>query len=351
MAFFGVTIETIDKILPIKDADKIVLCTLKGIDFQFVVAKDAGRKEGDRVLYFPLDSLLTTSIAEKLGLAGKVKVYETTEGEKKHRIRTVKLRGQISQGVMGDLSMLDGMPEGTDITAFLGVTKYEPEEVLSKGGNIRNHPDGIERYDIEGCQRNREVVDMLMDRTVVIAEKLEGANFYAGVTKEGTKIVGQRSGAVTVADGASHTWWDAAKSNHLLEAAEKIQMEMFPGKDVYIRGELCGPKIQGNYYKFNIFTVLAFDIKVDGEYIGALGFLSICQKYNIATVPIISKDKTLREWLGDRNVIDASDGKSMLIDKPREGIVIKPLVEEYCKQLGGRLIIKQRGPIYLSKEE
>lgn len=171
MSFWGVTIEEIDTVENIIGADRIQKATLKGIDFQFVIAKNI-RQPGDKVLYFPIDSILPENIISFLGLIGKL------AGPGKNRIKTIKLKNVISQGVMGDLSMIANKPAEVGITEYLGVTKYEPEEVLSKGGNIRNHPDGIERYDIEGCQRNREVVDMFMDRTVVISEKVEGCLEY-----------------------------------------------------------------------------------------------------------------------------------------------------------------------------
>jgi hypothetical protein len=67
-------------------------------------------------------------------------------------------------------------------------------------------------------------------------------------------------------------------------------------------------------------------------------------------VPTLTYDMTLREWLGGKTVQQASNGRAAMVDRLREGIVIKPLVEEQIHRFG-RLFIKQRSPEYLSKTE
>lgn len=59
----------------------------------------------------------------------------------------------------------------------------------------------------------------------------------------------------------------------------------------------------------------------------------------------------LKEWMKEKSIIEASNGKSQLYNTLREGIVIKPIIESYSKDLNGRLILKQRDPVYLSKNE
>ena len=55
----------------------------------------------------------------------------------------------------------------------------------------------------------------------------------------------------------------------------------------------------------------------------------------------------LREYLNGKTIRYASNGKSVLADTKREGIVIKPLIEEFHPILH-RLLIKQRSPEYLA---
>lgn len=359
MAFFNVTMETIASINPIEGADRIQVATLTGLAFSFVIGKDSF-KVGESVLYFPIDSILPLALAEKLGVAGKL------SGKDKNRISTCKLKGTISQGIVGKLSLInDFLVEkyGSDfvekcleikpseITEWLGVTKYEPPEVVCKGGKLVKHAEGVHTYDIEGADRYPKVVDKLMDQVVFITEKVEGSNWYGGVDAAGNPIVGQRSGAIILDDPntSDHTWWKVARDLEIITKASKIQSEYFNHKSVIFRGELAGGSIQSNLYKFPKFRIFVFDILIDGQYVDVEQFLKLTSDFGIETAPVLSKDKTLREWLGGKTVKEACHGNSVLGDNLREGIVIKPMTEQYDEILGGRLFIKQRDSIYLAK--
>jgi RNA ligase (TIGR02306 family) len=354
MAFFGVTVEEIETVNPIEGADRIQVATVKGLVFNFVIGKDSF-KPGDKVLYFPVDSLLPQALAEKLGVAGKL------AGKNKDRVKTVKLKGVMSQGIVGNLTLIGDMscesllgvprlPTTEEITAFLGVTKYEPPEVVCQGGKLVRHAEGVSTYDIEGADRYPVVVNELLNQQVYITEKVEGSNWYGGIDAAGNFVVGQRSGAIIPDEGnVTHTWWTVAAMQGLLDAAAAIKRDKYPGKSVIIRGEIAGGSIQGNIYKLPKMQIFAFDILVDGQYVDALAFLALTTEYKIQTAPMLSFSKPLHEWLGGKTVKEASHGKSLLGDTLREGIVIKPIVEQYSKVLGGRLFIKQRDPIYLDK--
>ena len=58
----------------------------------------------------------------------------------------------------------------------------------------------------------------------------------------------------------------------------------------------------------------------------------------------------MRDWLGELTLKEASDGRSKIADKAREGIVIKPMVE-YRDDAVGRVFLKQRSPKYLVKSD
>jgi RNA ligase (TIGR02306 family) len=346
MAFFGVTIEEIETVNPIEGADRIQVATIKGLVFNFVIAKDSF-KPGDKVLYFPVDSLIPQALAEKLGVAGKL------AGSNKDRIKTVKLKGVMSQGIVGPVGLIDGLDDRTpeSITQFLGITKYEPPEVVCHGGKLTRHAEGVSTYDIEGADRYPKVVDKLMDQIVFITEKVEGSNWYGGVDAAGNPVVGQRSGAIIPDDVNSpdHTWWKVARDYQLLYNAYRIREDNYKQKSVIFRGEIAGGSIQSNLYKFPKFRIFVFDILVDGQYVDVEKFLKLTSDFGIETAPVLSKDKTLREWLGGKTIKEACHGNSMLGDNLREGIVIKPMTEQYDGILGGRLLIKQRDPIYLAK--
>ena len=358
MSFFGVTIEEIETVKPIEGADRIQVATVKGLQFNFVIAKDSF-KPGDMVLYFPVDSLVPQALAEKLGVAGKL------AGKNKDRIKTMKLKGVMSQGIVGNLDIIGDMscesllgvnrfPSTEEITAYLGITKYEPPETICQGGMLVGHLNDVHMYDIEGADRYPMVVDELMDQRVFITEKIEGTNWYGGVGTNGECFVGQRSGSIIPDDGnaAGNTWWSTAIMQGILDVAIKLRRDEFQNKSVVFRGELAGGSIQSNIYKLPKIQIFVFDLLVDGKYLDAPDFLRLTNEHKVQTVPVLWTEGTLREWLakvGKAGVKDASNGRSVLGDTLREGIVIKPWKEQFSSTLGGRLFIKQRDAIYLDK--
>lgn len=97
-----------------------------------------------------------------------------------------------------------------------------------------------------------------------------------------------------------------------------------------------------------------FDIKIGGRYVAPDAFENWLPD-PMVRVPVLAKGVTLREWLNGRGIQEASNGMSLLNPNVRrEGIVIKPMTEEYVDFGDGhrqRLIIKQRSPLYLAKEK
>lgn len=346
MAFFGVNKEKIGKILPHPNADRLEIAQLDGVDFQFIIGKGTF-KAGDTVLYFPIDSVLPAPLIEKLGLTGKL------SGKEKNRIKTVRLRGELSQGIVGPLSLIpEGMELPEEITAYLGVGKYDPPAVVCKNANLLPLPCGLSVYDIEGCERYPWIVESLMDEKVVVSEKVEGSNFsVTHSVLDGKTYVNQRSYTIEQKDGAEHTWWTVAQKSGVIAAAQALAAET--NKNVTIYGEVVGPGIQGNYYGLKEHTVFVFDIKIGDDWVSFGDFDNVCRKHNLTTVPILASDLTLREWLRFMSKPDlkaASHGRSTLVDKLREGIVIKPIVERIVPNFG-RLIIKKRDPIYLGDSD
>ena len=191
MAFFGVTKELIASTFPIENAEAIEGATLEGSTFEFVIKKGQFKK-GDTVLYFPIDSLIPEWVLEKLGLVGRL------SGKDKNRVKTVRLRGQISQGIVAELDLLEGMPNAPldkeTITEFLGVEKYEPPAIPCQNANLIRLPIGLSAYDIEGADRYVEVAKILMPQPVEITEKIEGQNFSVTYSALDSKIyVNQRT--------------------------------------------------------------------------------------------------------------------------------------------------------------
>lgn len=373
MSTFNVTIRKLDKVWNHPNADRLDLAQVEGCAFQFVVGRNEYRA-GDEVLYFPVDSVLQPDIIEALGLTGKL------SGKEKNRIKTVRLRGEISQGVVCRRDIFFGpsssefqfrcgddwknwTPE--EITKALKVVKYDPPSVPCKSAKLVHMPDMIGVYDIEGADQFPDVVDALMGEKVYISEKLEGMNFwiscapcmvpYASLPSSYRPeiSVGQRHHEIQPIEGAEHDFWRVAKAQGLDRFVHVLAADIFTGMRVTARGEYLGPGSQGNIYKLPENKVYIFDIMINDEYLRPDEYLSWCRMHDVPTPPLLARDVLLKDWLIGRTIRQASTGESKIACMPnvlREGIVIKPMVEARHDKVG-RLFIKQRSPEYLAEND
>lgn len=92
-----------------------------------------------------------------------------------------------------------------------------------------------------------------------------------------------------------------------------------------------------------------FDIKINDRFVNSVKFKELSQGFD--TVPELAYDIILEDWLDGKTIQEASNGESALCKTRREGIVIKPMEEQYSPELHGRMLLKQRSPTYLAKEK
>ena len=362
MSDFSVDIRKMLSISKHPNADKLEIGKVKGLEFQFVVQKGS-YQVGDLVVYFPVDSVMTSKL---------MNLFELTflSGRDKNRVKTIKLRNIISQGLVLPLEkfqendLLCDAELGSDVTEALGIIKYEPIPVMSVGGNLLPLPHGLTQYDIEGYERYPEATAALMDQLCMISEKMEGTNVSVSVDTAGNLFVNQRNFTIEeIESKRKNVYWETARNSLAIDCAMEC-LRNTDGQEVTLYGELIGPGIQKNLYKCNHHGILIYDIKVDGTFLGFDDFAMMimeCKKLMefdgeplsfLAPVPfLLTKPVTLREWLDGRTIEEASNGISFFGDGDmlREGIVIRPMVEEYSEELQGRLILKKRSPEYLAK--
>ena len=402
---FEVTVRTIDKIWPHPSADRIELLSLKGLGYQLCGQKGLYHV-GQKVVYFPVDSQLPPAIIDKLELYGKDEAGNVIRdemgratktmlvGDNQSRIHTVSLRGEISQGFISPLEELlsemsfevqetrditnpapsgefqevdpSSIPDGTDVTVLLGVTKYDAPESILKGAKLLAFPDGVTPFDVESAGNYPDVVELLMDTLVWITEKLEGTNHGLIRLPEGRHAVCARNNEVEELpldeldeNGKPHPrypGWEAVRSRYAEPwqiLLEQIPRPEFPIVPVAIRGELIGPGVPKSFYPVKEPVLRCFAIKVGPHYLDAEVVRGIIPQH--MQVPTLAYNVTLREWLAGRTLAEASNGKSLLApDRLREGIVVVPMVEQKIQWPNGsikRLMLKQRSPAYLAKEK
>jgi RNA ligase (TIGR02306 family) len=312
------SIQKINNLSPIDGADKIEVAQILG--WQAVVQKGL-YKVGDLVIYCEIDSVLP----------------EWPEFEfmraRKFRVKTIKLRGQISQGLCFPLSILDKYPdkdllgEGDDVTDLLKIIKYDPELAMNKGGlraaRIRKFPGFVRKTDEVRLQSVPSVLEKYGSADCYVAEKLDGSSFTAYSWDEKVGICSRNMEIENKEENKDNVFYRIAQKYNLFET---LQRPYFVGKA--IQGEVVGPKIQNNPYRLSepaLFLYSVFDISKQ-EYCNFEVLKTISIKLNIPTVPILWPKVSLK-FIGDlQKFIDSSNGKSVLNpDTLREGIVVRSL--------------------------
>jgi RNA ligase (TIGR02306 family) len=323
------TARRIAEVKLIEGADKI--CAYR-VDGWWVVDAIDKYKLDDLVVYAEPDSWVPHTIAPFLTKPGQFpKVYNEVEGQ---RLRTIKLRGQISQGLLLPLDVAmekfvnsdedDGEElcerfyEGADVTELLGIQKWEPPAEFRAANAKGNFPYFIPKTDCERVQNLSHQVQQWVEDEVVFqkSEKLDGSSmtvFY----KDGE--VGCCSRNLELKDDGTSTFWETAKNEQLVEKLISL------GKNIALQGELLGGQIQGNSYKITGFKFFLYDIyDIDKqEYLRPEVVEQFAAVHGISHVPIIGyvtlpKDDTIQALLLD------ADGKSAVGCNPkREGFVYK----------------------------
>lgn len=353
MSKFCVSIEAISEVKAHPNADSLDLSVVASMTYQFVTGRGSVAP-GDLVIYFPIDSELPEAVKAHLPEA----IVKKLHGKARNRIKTAKLRGEISQGLALKLNEfplqefgIENFFVGQDITAQLGVTKYEPPIVAMGGYDLHALPQESPYYDIEGCDRNQAIVNQLMDELVVITEKIEGTNHSCVGRHDLTVEVCQRSGSIKLHEGAVNPYWHAAIHTGTLGALhDMVRDNSGINPRFTIRSELIGEKIQGNYYDIKGLDLYTFEICLDGEPVDWVTQKELMFRYGLKSVPILFEG-TLRDFLAGETIQKKSNGMSVLNPKKRrEGIVIRPQRERTLPGFG-RVILKQRSPEYLAETD
>lgn len=183
------TIQKIKDIYPIDGADSIDRATILGWN---LVVKKGEFKSGDWCVYCEVDSLLP--IREEFEFLRKSCYNPRTN---RFRIKTAKLRGQISQGIAFPLSILGDMnlttlKEGDDVTDLLNIIKYEPPIPSELGGDVKgSFPSFIPKTDEIRIQSVPSVLERHKGRRFVITEKVDGCVHEDEIinTEDGPKTI------------------------------------------------------------------------------------------------------------------------------------------------------------------
>ena len=325
------TIRQISEVRRIPDADKICAYVVDG----WTVVDSIGKYSvNDLVVYCEIDSWIPSTVAPFLTKPDKFpKEYNGVEGE---RLRTVKLRGQISQGLLLPIdctTISDGegtvisVSEGDDVTEFLGIQKWErPLPTQLQGQAKGNFPSFIRKTDQERCQNlQKNIFVDWKDLEWEISLKLDGSSLTGYYNNGETGICSRNLELMDNDENSGNSFIQTFNSSGLKDAIKSI------GRNVAVQGEMMGEKIQGNRENLTGTILFIFDVfDIDNQQYmtpqDRLEFINLLFKngYTGDIAPILNSKTTLHN-IGISNITDLlsfADGKS--INNPvREGVVFK----------------------------
>lgn len=325
------TIRRIDRIDPIAGADAIEVATVGGWK---VVIKKGEYQAGDLAVYLEVDSWVPTELAPFLTKGKEPREYNGVKGE---RLRTIKLRGQISQGLL--LPWTVG-GEGDDMTELLGIQKWEKPIPAELSGVMRgSFPTEIPKTDQERCQNLVNEIRVASDNNLLfeVTEKLEGSSMTVYRIRGEFGVCSRN---IDLAESDTNTFWKVARELNLENIMRDNSLDNFA-----IQGELIGPSVQGNIYGLtnHVFAVFdVYDIQA-GQYLRPKDRHELIARLGLVHVPVLAMDKDLGTGEVDY-ILEWADGKSVIGSQPaREGIVFK--------QINGGMTFKAISNQYLMRSE
>ncbi len=319
------SIRRIDSLTPIDGADKIELATVGGWK---VVCQKGLYNEGDLAVYFEIDSWIPHTIAPFLSKGQYPRVFEGVEGE---RLKTIKLRGQLSQGLLMPLdeackNIESQLFEGLDVTVPLGVLKWEKAVPAQLAGVCKgNFPSLIPKTDQERAQNLVKEIVAANERGTKfeITEKLEGSSMTCYLI-DGEFGVCSRN--MNLKETAENAFWATARR----EGIEEKMRAVPTAGDFAIQGELVGPGIQGNIYKLSEPKFYVFDVYniIGGFYLNPTDRRKLIEMMGLNHVPVLASQASLYDTLGITDIpqlLRFAEGKSVMgvVDTEREGVVFK----------------------------
>lgn len=318
------TVRKISDIQPIEGADMIELAIVDG--WKVVVAKNVGHKVDDMVIYCEIDSFLP--IREEFEFLRKTS-FKKMGDQEGFRLKTIRLRGQVSQGLILPIVVLNPPDaniyvtpfEGLDVTEMLDIVKYEPPIPASLAGKVKGlFPSFIRKTDEERVQNLASDYEKYRTQNKLgmkfyVTEKLDGSSATFYVKDEVFSVCSRNLELLETDD---NTFWKVARE---LELEDKLKTLGF---NVCLQGELIGEGVQGNPYKIKGQTVRFFNgFNIDTqENIPFLQFTEITQKFGLTTVPILDFDFDLPNSID--NMLEYAESPSNLNSNfGREGVVVR----------------------------
>lgn len=335
------TIRVISQLKPIKGADLIEVAVIDGWE---VVIKKGEFNVGDLCVYFEIDSWIPTELAPFLSKGKEPRVYRGVKGE---RLKTIKLKGQISQGLVLPIGILGmdyvGDELNYDVTELLNILKWEPEIPAQLAGKLEgNFPSYIPKTDQERIQNYIRNMPLEVNQWEV-TEKLDGSSMTVYRARDIAKMDGGHRMGV-----CSRNYELKLEDTTNAFVATALKLQLFDKLHAYnlnvaLQGELIGPGIQKNPYglselEYYIYDI--FDIDKQRYYLPAER-QSLCESIGLKHVPVFANYETdSRTTVSE--LLTFAEGQSNLNPRTqREGLVFKNVINnESFKAISNAWLLK-----------
>lgn len=315
------TIRTIKSVEPIPNADSIVKLTFENMGWVCVTNKDTNPQVGDKRVYFEVDSVLP-----------EVPIFDFMASSN-YVVKTMKFRGQVSQGLSMpidevlrglNITQLVGIEDGTDLTDILGIVKYEFDEENMGPDTKGPFPGFIEKTDEERAENIPNLEQLLAEHEYDATVKIDGesSTYYLYNGQFGVCCHG-----VELKDSPENKYWNMARKYKLEERMRALSNGTI--KNFAIQGEVAGPGIRGNRVGLKEVKMFGFTIQnIDAAkrltnfgVADALTWMNdLVSGEKMEMVPTVKIEKPLKTL---QDVIDLSDGSTLITDARREGVVLR----------------------------
>lgn len=343
------SIQYVHDITPIDGADRIELAHVLG--WQVVVNKGQF-KVGDHAVYFEVDSFLP--IEPRFEFLRKSSYKKSDLLGDGFRLKTAKLRGEISQGLLMPLS---DFPEittdeiGRDVTETLKVRKYEIEERATAQGTIIGElPSDIPFTDEQRVQASPELIKELDGQPYYITTKMDGSSHSIELNADNEFIVtGHR---YQYLDDGKSSFYGFVKKMGFEQKLRALKAEL-GAKSIVVQGEFCAPGIQSNPIKLDAPHWYVFTVASNGRRQGLAEFETVADRIGAEKVPVEEVGEHFAEKYPTVDAVLARADESMYtVGRQKckaEGIVVRPTEPVLSETIGTWLSMKAVSNKYLLK--
>jgi RNA ligase (TIGR02306 family) len=255
----------------------------------------------------------------------------------------MKMKGVLSQGLILPLTTDLPQEDGTDLTDTLGITLFEREQGGPGGSGLgysrnSNWPHFLQKTDQERIQNCAVQVRVLRHENPEldqweVTEKLDGSSMTVYCVQSGDNeyklgVCSRNCELETeineLTGQAKSTYWHTAFRYNIPAALEEYCRK--EGRQLALQGELIGPGIQGNKYGLAEHQFVLYDVyNIEARcYLTAGSRRVIAAALGLPHVPILNTNQNT-EFSNVDAILAYAEGKSVLADTEREGVVFKNL--------------------------